>query len=74
MRIIKAGPIAMPIELTCRKCKCLFEIVQEDYTLGKTVVLVQDLRDGDFLRMDCPQCKTQVTYDSNKAKDAGWLL
>lgn len=57
MRIIKRGtpPQDREYRATCRNCGTIFEFraIEAKH--------VDDQRDGGFLSIDCPECKSRVT-------------
>lgn len=64
MRIIKEGsrPETALYESTCWNCQTVFEYVRSEAKLNF------DQRDGDFLSIDCPLCKSKVTHAVRSTK------
>lgn len=58
MKIIERGP--NPVEklyrIKCRQCSTIFEFERHEATTTR------DSRDGDFVSIPCPVCKTGCTH------------
>lgn len=59
MKIIKEGidPKKRTYRIECHICKTEFEFEQQEAKYNS------DQRDGDFLSINCPICKTNCTID-----------
>jgi ribosomal protein S27E len=60
VRIIKQGQVKL-YRLTCEDCMCEFECFESE------MKRISDQREGNYLTITCPSCKTQVT----RGADAG---
>lgn len=63
MRILKRGrpPEDAPYRVSCRNCKSKLEFEKRE------AEYVPDQRDGDYLKIECPICKEDVTVSATRS-------